>query len=528
MTYKIVVADEMDRSGVDQLSSDSQIAVVNVAGDSEALKREIVSADALLVRSATQVTAQLLSLAEKLKVVGRAGIGVDNIDLDAATHRGIAVVNAPGANTVSAAEHTVALLMALLRRVPEASTRMREGGWDRKQFAGTELRGKTLGALGLGRVGSHAASILKAFGMRVVAYDPFLPEARAAELGVELADMDHVIANADVLTLHMPLTDETAGIMDARHFAMMKKGAVLVNTARGGLIDEDALVEAVKSGQLRGAALDVFVEEPLGADSALRTTPGILVTPHLGASTAEAQERVSVEICNLVRDALLTGDVRTAVNIPGVAGASLARLKPLLELTRRAGKIAASLARGRVTAVDVSYSGNDDDAPKPVQLAAIEGTLSAMGISPVSLINASVLAQERGIQVSRKVGGRTSGSAAEVEVTVAVGETSVTVRAALDPRGEGRIVGIDDYDVDFPPEGALLVLRNKDVPGVIGRVGTVLGGSGVNIGSYHQARVRGNDVALAAITVDAAPDRKLVAELEEVPDVTEVRFAKLD
>ncbi len=323
MSYKVVIADRISDAGLELLQRSPELDVVSTVGEPARLKGEMEAAHALVVRSDTQVTDDLLAVAPQLVLVARAGIGVDNIDVDAATRRGVAVLNAPGANTVSAAEQTFALLLGLLRRVGLAVQSMRMGEWDRKRFMGTELDKKTLSALGLGRIGQRVARIAQAFGMEVVAYDPYVSAERAAELGVSLATLEEVLQRADVVSLHMPLTDDTRKMINAERLALMKPTAVLVNTARGGLLDEEALVEAVESGKLAGAALDVFNVEPLAADSPLRSCDRIVLTPHLAASTAEAQERVATEICEVVRQSLLTGNVDSAVNVEAIAGGTI-------------------------------------------------------------------------------------------------------------------------------------------------------------------------------------------------------------
>ncbi|HET7040205.1 MAG TPA: phosphoglycerate dehydrogenase, partial [Gemmatimonadales bacterium] len=516
MTFVVVVADRIAESGFRLLRGTPGLEVVPVIGDPAALRRALPRAHALLVRSDTEVTAELIELGPSLRVIGRAGIGVDNIDVPAATRRGIAVLNAPGGNTVSAAEHTFAVLLSLVRRIPWAVQSMRTGAWDRKAFSGTELRGKELGVIGLGRIGAHVSAIAKAFGMKVVAHDPYLTEQRARDLAIELLDLDELLARADVVTLHLPLSDTTRHLLDAPRLAGMKPTAVLVNTARGELVDEAALLDAVESRRIAGAALDVFSEEPLPADSPLRKSDRIILTPHLAASTAEAQERVALEICTAVRDALLGGDVAGAVNVPGVSAEAMRRVRPLLDVARRLGRLATTLAGGRVHAVEVAYGGTDQDAPRPAELAAAEGALAAMGVGPVSLVNAQPLAQERGIVLSRRVGPPIAGFETTVAVTVRAGGRSAVVIGAL-VGDRGRIVRIDGFTVDVPAEGYLIVLRNRDVPGVIGRVGTMLGESGVNIASWHQGRDAREGEALAAITVDQPPVDEVRARLEKLP-----------
>lgn len=531
MTWIVVVADKVGDAGLRMLRETPGMEVVSAAGDAAALVRELPRAHALLVRSDTQVTAAVIERAPHLQLIARAGIGVDTIDVEAATRRGIAVLNAPGANTVSAAEHAIGLLLALVRRIPWAVESMRQGRWDRKAFGGTELRGKALGIVGLGRIGAHISGIARAFGMRVLAHDPYLAEARARELGVELMSLDDLLREADVVTLHIPLTEATRHLIDGRRLALMKPTAVLVNTARGELVEEAALLAALDAGTIAGAAVDVFAEEPLPERSPLRSCGRLILTPHLAASTTEAQERVSVEICAALRHALISGDIGGAVNVPGLSAEAMARLRPLLELARRLGRLAASIARGPVQAIEVHYGGDDDDAPKPATIAAVEGALTAMGIGPVSLVNATALAKERSIAVSRRAGAPARGFETTIGVTVQTDDRSTTVVGALigDRIRVGRLVRIDQFAVDVPAEGFIIVLRNRDVPGVIGRVGTVLGESAINIGSYQQSRradVHGE--ALAAIIVDQHPGTEMVARLEALPDVTEVRVAALE
>lgn len=529
MSYVVVVADRIAESGVRVLRESPELEVVSTVGAPERLPAELARAQALIVRSETQVSERLIAQAPGLVLIARAGTGVDNIDVAAATRRGVAVINAPGANTVSAAEHTFALLLAAMRKIPWAVASMRSGGWDRTAFAGSELRGKTIGVVGLGRVGSHVATIARAFGMRVLAHDPYLPESRARELGVDLLPLDELLPRVDVVTLHLPLTPETRHLIDRRRLALMRPTAILVNTARGALVDEAALLEALERGTLGGAALDVFDAEPLPADSPLRACDKVILTPHLAASTAEAQERVAQEICAAVRDALVTGAVVGAVNLPGIDGRVLQRLSGVLDLARRLGRLAASLAPGRVQRVEVAYGGADEAAPKPVMLAAVEGVLDAMGVDHVTLVNALVLAEERGLTVERRVGSPEAGFATTVGVNLRAGQTRTVVLGALVGEHAGRVIGINEFAVDVPAEGHVIVLRNRDVPGVIGRVGSLLGGAGINIASYHQSRLdsAGSD-ALAAIVVDQAPGRDVLRGLADLPDVLDVRFVTLD
>jgi len=528
MSPVVLVADKVDAGGLALLEQSPGLDVVKAIKNPAKFKEALPQAQALLVRSETKVTAEMLAQAPQLRVIGRAGIGVDNIDVEEATRRGIAVFNAPGGNTVSAAEHTIGLLLALVRKIPWADASMRRGEWDRQRFLGTELRGKTVGIVGLGRIGAHVATLARAFGMSVLAYDPYVTEARARELQVELLPLDQLLPRADVVSLHLPLTKETRSLIDRRRIGQMKAGAVLLNCARGGLVDEEALLEALEQGRLAGAAIDVFEAEPLPADSPLRRTDRVILTPHLAASTAEAQEQVSLEICRIVRDALLRGNLSGAVNLPGVSGATLARLQPLLELARRLGRFAAALAPGRVESIEVQYGGTDQGAQRVVQLAAVEGALGAMGVGPVTLVNAASLAEGRGIALGGRTGAPEPGFETTVEVKLgsAAGGTSVVGALAGD---EGHIVRINGFAIDIPPEGHILVLKNRDVPGVIGRVGTVLGEAQVNIGAYHLSRrtQRGQE-ALSAVAVDHPPPPHVLERLASLKDVLDVKLANLN
>lgn len=546
MTFRVVVADRVAQPGLALLSADPDIEVIEMAGKGRgALEAALADAHALLVRSETKVTADLMRRSPQLRVIARAGTGVDTIDVQAATRLGIAVLNTPGANTVSAAEHTIALLLALLRHIPDAVRSMRRGEWDRKRFEGAELRGKTMGVIGLGRIGSQVAALAKAFAMRVIGHDPFVPRERAEAQRVELVPLERLLAEADVISLHLALTDQTRHLLNAERFGLIKRGAVLVNAARGELVDEHALIATLREGRLAGAALDVFAVEPLPPDHPLRACERVILTPHLAASTAEAQERVAAEICAILRDALITGDISGAINVPGVPREALTRLAPVLELARRLGRLAVGLGGHALTRVDVGYGGRDEAAPRPVQLAALEGVLGAIGVGPVSIVNAQVLGEERGLRLSRRVGPASAGFETTIGVRVEGAAGSVEVIGALTGRGRGRVIRLDGYSVDVVPEGWLVVLQNRDVPGVIGGVGTVLGRAGINIGTYHQARReereqghgeggrrkregKGEGEALAVIAVDQPLTEPVLDELRALPDVIDVRLASLE
>jgi D-3-phosphoglycerate dehydrogenase / 2-oxoglutarate reductase len=527
---RVLIADAISPAGLAPLAADDRFELVERTGlDEAALTHALEDVDAVIVRSTSQITRASLATTSRLRVIGRAGVGVDNIDVDAATERGIAVLNAPAGNTISAAEMAFALLLSLLRRVPAADRSMKAGQWDRKSYTGNELHGKTLGLVGAGRIGGEVARRARAFGMRVVAFDPFLHEERARALEIELADLDGVLRRADVVSLHVPLTEQTAGLLGAAQLALLKPTAVLVNAARGGVVDEEALYGALVAKRLAGAALDVFSTEPLPADHPLRTLDQVVLTPHLGAATAEAQQNVAVEIAHAVRAALIDGDLSRAVNAPAIGGEEMRRLRPVLDLAERLGRLAAAFVDGPTERVDVRYAGTTADVLRPLASAALVGILGGVvGRGGVNAVNAMHLAQSRGIAVARTRLADPGNYLEYVEVSAGNGGAGVRVAGALLDAQHPRVVRINDFHVDIRPRGALVVLRNRDVPGVIGRVGTVLGGAGINIAEYHQARLEQGGDALAAISIDGWLDERTTTALREIPEVQEVRQAQLD
>lgn len=520
-TYQVLVADKIAREGLAPLTQDPRFTLIEKPGlKGEELAKAIAGMDAVLVRSATRITRDALAHADRLKVIGRAGVGVDTIDVEAATERGIAVMNAPAGNTIAAAELALALLLSLIRRVPAADRSMKAGQWDRASFGGTELHRKTLGLVGAGRVGGEVARRARAFGMRVLAYDPFLTPAAAAEMGVELIELDPLLKAADVLSLHVPLTDKTRGMLGSRELGLLKSSTVIINAARGGVLDEAALLTHLKEGRIAGAALDVFEQEPLPADHPFRSLPNVVLTPHLGASTEEAQLNVAVEIAEAVRGALVEGDFAGAVNAPLVGGERLKRLRPLLELAGRLGKLAAALSGPQVTEVELRFAGEGDDLLRPLTAGAVMGVLDGVvGAPAVNVVNALHLARQRGIQVQRTRLELAKELPDLLEVKVVAGGLAVRVAGAPLGAGHLRIVQIHGFRVNVAPQGHLIVLQNRDVPGVIGRVGTLLGDAGINIAEYHQARITAGGEALAVIGVDASLKPEHVAALRRLPEV---------
>lgn len=528
--FKVLIADAISADGLEPLRADGRFELIKQAGlKGEELARAIEPANAVIVRSGTRITRDSLKYARHLQVIGRAGVGVDNIDVDAATENGVAVLNAPSGNTISAAELTFALLLALVRKVPAADQSMRRGEWDRKSFNGMELYGKTLGLVGAGRIGSEVARRARAFGMKVVVYDPYLTTERAEALEMEIATLQDVLQRADVLTLHVPLTEATANLIGGGELAVMKKTAVIVNAARGGVINEQALYDALVTKTIAGAAVDVFEEEPAPPDHPLRSLPNVVLTPHLGAATTEAQQNVAVEIAEAVRAALLEDDLSRAVNAPAIGGEQMRKLRPLLRLAEQLGLLAAALSDGAPEKLELRYGGSLEEAIRPVTSAALIGVLAeAVGKSAVNFVNAIHLAETRGMEVERARVGVHRIYGEHIELRVKSKQNDTVVAGALLSEQHARVVHINGFHVDVQPRGTILVLRNRDVPGVIGRVGTLLGDSRINIGEYHQARLQAGGEALAAVTVDARLDTATLKKLSSLSEVIEVRQVQLD
>jgi D-3-phosphoglycerate dehydrogenase / 2-oxoglutarate reductase len=530
MRYRILIADAMSADGLAPLREDERFDLLERTGlEGEDLARAIEGMHAVIVRSSTRITRDALKYADSLRVIGRAGVGVDNIDVPAATEHGVAVLNAPSGNTVSAAELTFSLILACVRRIPAADRSMKAGEWDRKTFTGTELYGKTLGLVGAGRIGGEVARRARAFDMRIIAYDPYLTQERADSLEIELCTLDEVLGRSDVVSLHVPLTDSTEGLIGAVELARMKKGAVIVNAARGGVIDEDALADALRGGHLAGAGLDVYAHEPLLPEHPLRSLDRAVLTPHLGAATEEAQHNVAIEIAEAVRDALVEGDLTRAVNAPAIGGEEMRRLRPLLELAERLGRIAVALADGAPEQLVVRYSGPDEVVVRPIAASAAAGVLRrVVGAGAVNMVNAVHIAESRGMRVERSRVGPHGPYEEFVELRIQTATGESRVAGALVAGRHPRIVRIDRYRIVVRPRGSLIILRNKDVPGVIGRVGTLLGGAGINIAEYHQARLQAGEEALAAISVDGAVQEHVLDALAGLPDVITVRQVDLD
>ena len=522
--YRILIADPLAEAGLEILRAANMDLHLVTADERPQLAELLPEFDALIVRSMTQVDVSLLDAGNRLRVVGRAGIGVDNVDVAAATERGILVVNAPTANLVSATEHTFALLLALARNIPAADRSLAAGEWNRKQFLGSELHDKTMGVVGLGRIGQGVAARARAFGMRVVAFDPFLDAIAAKRLDVELADLDEVLASADVVSLHTPLTDQTRGLVDAARLARMKAGALLINCARGGIVDEMALLEALESGHLGGAALDVFAEEP-PSDSRLVSHPRVVATPHIGAQTREAQERVATETARMVLAALDGSLAVTAVNLPFMSISDMG--EAFLALGEQLGRLASALLGGSLLEVRVELWGVDEEVRIPTTVAAVKGALTPFLGEAINFVNAETVAASRGIEVVRSIHHQSGEYPHLVEVRLRGEGGEVVVAGTVFGEHDPRVVQFEGYRLEFRPKGFLLVIRNRDVPGVVGKVGTLLGDAGVNIAEIHLARSHEGEEAMAVIRLDGRLSAANLDLLTGLPEVTNVRMIDL-
>jgi D-3-phosphoglycerate dehydrogenase len=523
---RVLVADRIADSGIELLRQSHEVEVRTGLAEAE-LAEALVGVAALVVRSQTQVTRAALAKANDLRVIARAGVGIDNIDLDAATERGIIVVNAPLANTVSAAEHAFGLMLAVARHIPQGDASLRGGAWERIRFLGVELAGRTLGIVGLGRIGSEVARRARAFEMDLLGYDPFVAAERARSLGVELVDLGELFARSDFVTLHTALLDETRGLVNAELLAKAKPGLRLINAARGALIDEPALLAAVESGQLAGAGIDVFSSEP-AVGNVLTTDPRIVVTPHLGASTAEAQDRAALSVVEQVIEVLAGGAARFAVNAPLVDPETMAVIGPYLDAARLAASVAVQLAPGGLRRARIEYRGEVGTRDvAPLRTAAIVGLLAHVTEETVTLVNAAQLAQAHGLEVDEERGPATEPFANLITVRVYSegGEASV----AATHTGDGvRIVGIDDYDVELSPRQApyLLAIENIDRPGAVGQVGTQLGALAVNISSMSVA-AGAQEHALMMLGVTRALTAEELKHVEALDNVSSVRQVEL-
>jgi D-3-phosphoglycerate dehydrogenase / 2-oxoglutarate reductase len=531
---KVLVCDPVSPKGIALLQQRPEFEVVvlpNRLPEAELLS-VVKDAVAMVVRSETKVTRKVIEAAPKLRVVGRAGVGVDNVDVDAATQHGVVVMNTPGGNTVSTAELSFTMLLSLARKVPQAYASMAAGKWDRKQFQGTELYGKVLGVLGLGRIGGEVAKRAKAFGMRVVAYDPFLTEERARALGIELAaELDAVYRHADFITVHMPVTEQTKGMLNAGAFAKMKPKVCIVNCARGEIIAENDLLAALDSGKVAAAALDVYAAEPLPADHPFRKHPAITLTPHLGASTKEAQEKCGIEVAEVITAYLLTGEVRNAVNLPYLDAKTYEQVKPYMVLGEKLGKLLAQVTTENAERIYITYGGKAQELPNidPVTRAVLLGFLSKASVKDLNNVNVRSIASTLGLTVEEKRSNEPVTFNEWLHVQVFRNGTKLASAGGTffgSPENP-RIVRVFSQPTEILPSGVVLLLNNKDLPGIVGYLGTLMGQHNVNIASMSLSRDTEGGYALTVLNLDSVPPQAVLEEIQRNPNISNVKVVKL-
>ena len=527
---KVLVCDPISQLGIEHLQQQDRLEtiVLDRCHSEEELLPMVKDVSAMAVRSETKVTKAILEAAPKMRIVGRAGVGVDNIDIEAATQNGVIVMNTPGGNTTATCELTFSMMMALARNIPQAHGSMVVGEWNRKAFKGVELYGKTLGVLGMGRIGGEVARRAVAFGMRVMAYDPYITPSRAKALQVELASLEDIYAAADFITVHMPMTDETRGMLNKDTFATMKPSVRLLNCARGGIINEADLCEALKDGKIAGAALDVYESEPLAKDSPLRDCPNLILTPHLGASTVEAQDNVGLEVAQGISDYLLHGSLMNSINMPSLDAQTSAKVQPYLRLGEKMGVLLAKLGQVGTERLAITYGGLATELPgDPIARSIIKGFLGAAEGEEVNLVNVRSMAKERGLVVEEIKSTQQVDFREWLHIRAWAGEEKVSVAGSFFGLAQHpRIVRLNSQPVEIVPDGILFMMTNKDRPGIVGHLGTVLGNHGVNIANMSLGRDLEGGQALTALNIDSIPPAECLAELEADPDIGTIRIVQ--
>ena len=520
--FRVLIADKLSPAAVAIFERHGLEVDVKPGLSPDEQKAIIGDYDGIAIRSATKVTRDMLSAAGRLKVVGRAGIGVDNVDIEAATEAGVVVMNTPFGNSVTTAEHALAMMMALARQLPAADRSTRAGKWEKSRFVGVELSGKTLGVIGCGNIGSIVANRAQGLKMRVMAFDPFLSPDRAADIGVEKVDLDQLLERADIITLHTPMTEQTRNVLSAENLQRTKKGVRIVNCARGGLIDEAALAALVETGHIAGAALDVFAEEP-ARESPLFALDDVIVTPHLGASTAEAQEQVALEIAEQMSDYLLKGAIINALNMPSVTAEEAPRLKPYMQLAEQLGSFAGQLTETGLKGVKITYAGEVARLnTRPLTQIILKGLLSPL-LASVNMVNAPAVARSRDIGVTTVETEDLDGYRTLVSVEVETERGPREVAGTLIHEGAPRVVRIRGIDIEVRLASHMLYVRNEDKPGFIGALGGLLGDAGINIATFHLGRERAGGDAIALVQVDAAVPAKVLNQIEALPQVLQVK-----
>ena len=525
---KVLVSDALSEEGL-KVFRESKELTVDVKTDlkPDALKEIIKDYDALVVRSATKVTSEIIQAAKKLKVVGRAGVGLDNVDLEAATQKGIIVMNTPAGNTISTAEHTFSMILALSRNIPQANASTKKGEWKRSKFMGVEVYGKTLGIVGFGRIGSEVAKRALSFGMKILAYDPFLSAEVAESIGVEIAELKKVLQEADYITVHTPLTDETRHMISDKEFALMKKGVRIINCARGGIIDEIALIKAIKEQKVAGAAMDVFENEPLSVDNEFLKLDNVVITPHLGASTEEAQINVAIEVAEIVRDALLGRGIRNAANYPCLEAEVSKILSPYINLGEKLGMFAAQLVEGRFQELVINYSGEITKYNlSPVTMALAKGVLEPILKETVNFVNAVSLLKERGIKLRESKSAQEGEFVNLIQLEIKTDKEVKKVFGTLSSNKQPRIVKIDDYYLELYPIGEMVFIRNSDKLGLIGSLGTLMGKSGINIAAMTFGRDEQGGKAISVLNVDSQVSPEIQDKIRELENILTVKVIR--
>jgi len=524
----ILISDSLSPRGVEVLERAGFSVTVKTKLSKEELLQEISNYEALIVRSATKVTKEVIEAGGRLRIIGRAGTGLDNVDSEAATRRGIVVMNTPGGNTITTAEHTMSMIAAMSRRIPQATGSMKAGKWEKNRFMGTELYNKTLGLVGMGQIGSYVAKLAQGWSMHVIGYDPYLSLERAQKMGIEVVELHELFHRADVISVHTPLTNETKGIINAEAIKKMKDGVMIVNCARGGIIHEEDLCEALKANKVAAAAFDVFEKEPVNPDHPLLALENFVCTPHIGASTEEAQENVAVGIAEQFVDYFKRGIARGAVNVPSVAPEVLPQLQPYLLLAERLGRFQAQMLDGGVKSVTVEYVGEVSQmAVTALTVAVLKGLLSPILEDVINFVNAPIVAKERGIEVKEVKSSDAGDFTSLIRVKVEAGQRTHAVAGTLFHKQEPRIVEIDKFQVEVVSEGQMLLIDNVDRPGVIGMVGQVLGSHHVNIARMQCARCERGGSALLIIGLDAPLSSQVLDQLKKEKDILSARLVDL-
>jgi D-3-phosphoglycerate dehydrogenase len=520
---KVLVSDNISPKGVAILKNAGFEVDVKTGMKPEELKACIGEYHGLVIRSATKVTAEIVDAAVNLKVIGRAGSGLDNVDKIAASKKGIVVMNTPGGNTITTAEHSIAMLFSVARLIPQATASMKAGKWEKKKFMGVELFNKTLGILGLGNIGTQVAKRAQGLEMNVIAYDPFLSEDKAGTLGIRKVSLDELFALSDFITIHTPMTPETKGIVNSETITKMKDGVRIINCARGGIVNEQDLYEALKSGKVAGAALDVFEKEP-PVDNPLLTLDSVICTPHLGASTEEAQENVALAVAEQIVDYLASGTIRNAVNFPSIPADQVPRLQPYISLAEKLGSFSSQIFEGGVTEITVEYGGDAAEINSaPVTIAAIKGFLSPILLETANFVNAPFIARERGIEVIETKTKDSGDYQSVIGLRIKSKDREIHVAGTLFSKKDARVILIDEFKVEIVPEGDLLLMYNNDKPGVIGNIGSLLGESNINIARMHFGRETAGGKAISVVSIDSTPTPEIMQKIRTMPNILSVR-----